>query len=75
MLAPGGAVEVAARRGDGEHDGEWLPTHDFATEGAAFEATDSLSTPCLAPFDGLRGRTLRLHFKLRAAELFSFWFE
>ena len=75
LLAPGGAIEVAARRGDGVHDGEWLPTHDFGTEGAAFEAADSLSTPCLAPFDGLRGRTLRLHFKLRAAELFSFWFE
>ena len=46
-----------------------------AADGAGFEGEDSLSTPCLPPFDGLRGRTLRLHFKLRAAELFSFWFE
>ena len=74
---PGGSIRVAIRRGDGEHDGLWL-------DGLGFEQSqpftgDSINHVVRWTGSGdparLQDQTIRLHFRLENAELYSFWFE
>lgn len=73
----GGYVKVAVRQGDGEMDGEWLPDWSFETN-AVFtgDATDHVVGWTEGDsLDSLGGQSVRLHFWLHDAELYSFWFE
>ncbi|MFB3902390.1 MAG: hypothetical protein ACE15E_02970 [Acidobacteriota bacterium] len=76
-VKPGGFVRVAVRRGDGEKDGDWLTGWNY-DQGPEFvnDSTDAvLNWKAQPDFDELKGRPIRLHFWLRQAELYSFWFD
>ncbi len=74
---PDGYVKVAVRSGDGELDGDWLAecgfdantpfSGDSIEHVVSWEGRDSLGA--------IGDRPVRLHFWLRDAELYSFWFE
>lgn len=72
-----GFVKVAIRRGDGEYDGDWLP--EWSYEGNVPFCGDSTDATVnwqgQRSLDALKGRSIRLHFWLNQAELYSFWFE
>ncbi len=73
----GGYIRVAIRRGDGEFDGEWLP--EWSYDAGKVFAGDS--TNYIVNWQGqegvepLKGKSIRLHFWMRNAELYSFWFQ
>ena len=72
-----GFVKMAVRRGDGEADGEWLPGWDFpdcrpfsgdsVSGDLGFHGKDNM--------DSWKGRSIRLHFWMKDAQMFSFRFE
>jgi hypothetical protein len=71
-----GFVRVAARRGDGVNDGDWIEGWSF-DDGPAFtgDSTDAtLIWKSGKSFDSLKGDAIRLHFWMQKAELYSFWF-
>ena len=72
-----GFVRVAVRRGDGEADGEWLPEWNYDKNVSV--SGDSLDQVVnwegQHNLDSLKGKSVRLHFWLNNAELYSFWFE
>ncbi len=71
-----GFVRVAARRGDGVNDGDWIEGWSF-DDGPVFagDSTDAaLDWKSAKSFDGLKGDAMRLHFWMQKAELYSFWF-
>ena len=76
---PGGFIRVAVRRGDGERDGTWIEgwTYDegekFIFSGDSTDAT--LRWEANQNFDSLKAQSIRLHFWMMEAELYSFWFE
>ncbi len=72
-----GLVKVAIRRGDGELDGEWTPEWDYdANVPVAGDSTDhAVNWTDQESLDALKGKAVRVHFWLRDAELFSFWFD
>ena len=72
----GGLVRVAVRSGDGAADGDWLDGWNFE-DGAPFtgDAIDAtVGWTGHENFDRLEGRSIRLHFWLQKADLYSFWF-
>ena len=74
----GGYVCVTARRGDGEFDGLFIPEfeHETPKEGFSGDSTDyTFSFNGRETWDELKGRSVRLHFWMRNAELYSFWFD
>jgi len=72
-----GYVKVAIRRGDGEFDGDWLPEWNYETNlPVSGDLTDHLvNWKGQENLDAAKGQSIRLHFWLRDAELFSFRFE
>ena len=72
-----GFVRVALRRGDGVRDGEWLEDWSY-DEGTIFVG-DSVDHRVdwreRDSLDRLKGTSIRLHFWMQEAELYSFWFE
>ena len=74
---PGGFIKVAARRGDGVNDEDWPGGWYF--EDGPFFSGDSTGTAlewkAKADFASLKGESIRLHFWMNQAELYSFWFE
>jgi hypothetical protein len=74
---PGGFVKIAVRRGDGDKDGDYLEGWNF-DQGAAFTGDSTgarMDWKGKADFESLKGRSIRLHFWLQDAEIYSFWFE
>jgi len=72
-----GFMRVAVRSGNGIEDGCWLEGWNFQ-HGQPFsgDAIDAaLAWKGKVSFDSLKGQSVRLHFWLKDAELFSFWFE
>lgn len=73
---PNGSVRVAIRRGDGEHDGIWL--QDFGFDQSQTFTGDSINHVVRWSSDAntarLENQSIRLHFQLENAELYSFWF-
>ncbi len=75
--ADGGYTRAAVRSGDGVDDGQWLPSWGF-DEGSVFtgDSTDAMmGWTDHEDFHDLKGRAVRLHFWLKEAELYSFWFD
>jgi hypothetical protein len=76
-VAPGGFVKIAVRRGDGVRDGDWIEGWNFA-EGPVYRG-DSIDAVLewkgRSDFAALGGQAIRLHFWMKSAELYSFWFE
>ncbi|PYV17328.1 MAG: hypothetical protein DMG07_06120 [Acidobacteria bacterium] len=73
---PGGFIRVAVRRGDGDADGQWLRGWYF-DDGPVFsgDATDAVLAWNNAPdLSRLKDRTIRLHFWMEKAQLYSFGF-
>jgi hypothetical protein len=72
-----GSIRVAIRRGDGELDGKWMPEWDFdrslAFRGDSID--EALNWKGKQNLDALKGESIRLHFRLEEAHLYSFWFE
>ena len=75
--ARGGSIRVAIRRGDGEFDGLRPPEWDYEQARAiAGDSTDHFVTwKGQENLNALKGKAIRLEFKLEQAELFSFWFQ
>ena len=76
-MQPGGALRVAVRRADGDRDGDWVAGWGF-DEGPVLrgDAVDAgLTWKGQESFGPLAGKSVRLHFWLQKAELYSFWFE
>ena len=74
--ATNGAVRVAVRSGDGVKDGDWIDGWNFE-DGAPFtgDAIDAtVGWTGQENLDRLEGRSIRLHFWLQKADLYSFWF-
>lgn len=73
----GGSIRVAVRRGNGHLDGEWLPEweHEQCVAFSADETDHVVNWKGQEGLDCLRGKAIRLHFRLERAELFSFWFQ
>ena len=74
---PGGWVKVAVRSGDGAQDGEWQDGMTFENS-AAFsgDSTDHVvGWQHGSSLDAISGRSVRLHFWLQDASLYSFWCE
>ncbi len=77
QTAPDGFIRVALRRGDGVNDGDWIDgwTYD---QGRQFQgdSTDAiLSWKDGQSLEALKGRSVRLHFWMNKAKLYSFWME
>lgn len=73
----GGCVKIAVRDGNGERDGQWLDGWGYG-ENVPFagDSTDQeVAWTTEASFGVLKDRSIRLHFWLEEAELYSFWFE
>jgi hypothetical protein len=74
---PGGFIRLALRHGDGVNDGDWLDGWGF-DQGQAFQG-DSVDTTLswngAQALDSLKGRSVRLHFWMNKAKLYSFWME
>jgi len=72
-----GYIKAAIRRGDGEFDGDWMPEWNYETNlPVSGDSTDHfINWKGQESLDALKGKSVRLHFWLREAELFSFWFE
>ena len=65
------------RRGDGDPDGQWLKGWYFDT-GSVFtgDSTDAtLSWTGTPDFSRLKDKSIRLHFWMEKAQLYSFGFE
>ena len=74
---PGGFIRIAVRRGDGVKDGDWLDGGNF-DDGERFtgDSVDKvMQWKSGTGFDALKDKSLRLHFWLNKAKLYSFWFE
>ena len=75
--AVGGSVSVAIRRGDGELDGErlreWNYEKNVEFTGDSIDHTVQWTNQ--VDLGALKGRAIRLEFRLRRAELFSFWLQ
>ena len=67
------------RRGDGAKDGNWIKgwtfdeDQDFIFSGDSTDATLRWETN--KSFESLKGKSIRLHFWMMKASLYSFWFE
>ena len=74
--ASDGFIKVAVRQGDGVNDGDWLD--DYGYDRAAEFTGDSTDHGYRwkggADPAALKGKPIRLHFWLKKAELYSFWF-
>lgn len=74
---PGGFIRVALRRGDGVNDGDWLEGWNYEQaqdfRGDSVNATVTWNNG--ADLNAFKGRSLRLHFWMNKAKLYSFWFE
>jgi hypothetical protein len=75
-VRPGGRVRVAVRDGDGIRDGNWIDGWGYdAMTAFTGDATDAaLEWKGKEDFAGLKGKSIRLHFWMDEAELYSFWF-
>ncbi|MBI4624024.1 MAG: hypothetical protein HY736_12510 [Verrucomicrobia bacterium] len=74
---PGGFIRVALRRGDGDNDGDWMAgwTHERC-EHFRGDSTDAiLAWKGTASLDAVKNRSVRIHFWMHKAKLYSFWFE
>ncbi|MBM3933439.1 MAG: hypothetical protein FJ319_03915 [SAR202 cluster bacterium] len=75
--APGGRILVAVRDGNGVQDGNWFEGWNF--EDMKPFAGDNTSHVFEwnghANFDAFKGKSVRLHFWMENAEMYSFWFE
>ncbi|MBI4623443.1 MAG: hypothetical protein HY736_09540 [Verrucomicrobia bacterium] len=74
---PGGFIRVALRRGDGVKDGDWLDgwSYEQSKDFRGDSADATMSWAPAASLDGLKDRSIRLHFWMNKARLYSFWFE
>ena len=74
--APDGFIKVAVREGDGVNDGDWLNDYgyDRATEFTGDSLDHRYGWKTGADTAALKGKPIRLHFWLKKAELYSFWF-
>ena len=72
-----GFIKAAVREGDGVRDGEWPKGYRF--EDSVSFSGDSLDHELTwggaDTLDSFPSKTLRLHFWMEYAELYSFWFE
>ena len=73
----GGWIKVAVRRGDGTRDGEWVGGATFdncaAFEGDAID--HAIEWQDSRNLNAIAGQSVRFHFWLRDASLYSFWCE
>jgi hypothetical protein len=74
---PGGFIRVALRRGDGVNDGDWMEGWTFEQQQEfRGDSTDAvLAWKSGSNLDSLKGRSVRLHFWMNKARLYSFWME
>jgi hypothetical protein len=74
---PGGFIRVALRRGDGVNDGDWIDGWNYE-QARDFNGDSTDATVAWVQGDklvALKGRSVRLHFWLHQAKLYSFWFD
>ena len=70
-------IKAAIRSGDGAQDGEWLEAKTFERS-AAFggDSTDHIiEWRGGSSLHAMRGQSVRFHFWLQDASLYSFWCE
>lgn len=74
---PGGFIRVALRRGDGVNDGEWIAgwTYDQGQQFEGDSVDAALSWKGAKNLDSLKSQSVRLHFWMNKARLYSFWME
>ena len=72
-----GFIRVAVREGEGVRDGEWHEAFRFeqSTPFTGDSLDHVLTWEGAQTLESFPSRTLRLHFWMEKAQLFSFWFE